>query len=316
MAVKTYPVRRFRRRERRKQKRSRMVSVGSLLIVLAGLGLLGYALLGEDSPLLKVFSASETKEEFAEDAVAKSTTLKLTIPAMDRVEDLNVYDAPFDDESALEAGAQHVQDTGFPWEDESNVFIAGHRLGFPGTDSYLVFWDLDELENGDEIFLTDSDGARYTYEVFDNFVTGPYDWSVTEPVSGKNIVTLQTCTLPDYADRIIVQAELTEVEPAEDVEPLPERPEREPTPEDDPIPVEPFLDEPYPGEPLPNAPIFDEPIPDAPIEPIPDAPIPDAPTQPIPGAPVPAGALPEDRVPPEPIPEGPAPAGPPGPLSG
>ncbi len=292
-----------------------MVSVGSLLIVVAGLGLLGYALLSEDSPLLKAYSASESKEEFAEDAVAKSTTLKLTIPAMDRVEDLNVYDAPFDDESALEAGAQHVQDTGFPWEDEPNVFIAGHRLGFPGTDSYLVFWDLDELEDGDEIFLTDSDDTRYTYEVFENFVTDPYDWSVTEPVPGKNIVTLQTCTLPDYSDRIIVQAELTEVEPAEDAEPLPERPDREPTPEDDPLPEEPFLDEPYPnepypGEPLPDAPIFDEPILDAPIEPIPDAPVP---VEPIPGAPALAGPLPEDLVPPESIPEGPAPAGPPGP---
>ncbi|MDQ4064323.1 MAG: sortase [Actinomycetota bacterium] len=281
-----------------------MVAVGSLLIVVAGLGLLGYVLLSEDSPLLKAYSASETKEEFAEDAVAKSTTLKLTIPAMDRVEDLNVYDAPFDDESALEAGAQHVQDTGFPWEDEPNVFIAGHRLGFPGTDSYLVFWDLDELEEGDEVFLTDSDDTRYTYEVFENFVTGPYDWSVTEPVPGKNIVTLQTCTLPDYSDRIIVQAELTEVEPAEEAEPLPERPDREPIPEDDPLP-----EEPYPGEPLPDAPIFDEPIPDAPIEPIPDAPVP---VEPLPGTL--AGPLPEDLVLPEPIPEGPAPAGPPGPL--
>jgi sortase A len=31
------------------------------------------------------------------------------------------------------------------------------------------------------------------------------------PVAGKNIVSLQTCTLPDYAKRLIVQAELKSV---------------------------------------------------------------------------------------------------------
>jgi sortase A len=34
---------------------------------------------------------------------------------------------------------------------------------------------------------------------------------VTRPVAGRNIVTLQTCTLPDYSQRLIVQAELTSV---------------------------------------------------------------------------------------------------------
>ena len=28
------------------------------------------------------------------------------------------------------------------------------------------------------------------------------------PVSGKNIVTLQTCTLPDYTNRLLVRGEL------------------------------------------------------------------------------------------------------------
>jgi sortase A len=34
--------------------------------------------------------------------------------------------------------------------------------------------------------------------------------SVTEPVAGKSVLTLQTCTLPDYRDRLIVRAELVE----------------------------------------------------------------------------------------------------------
>ena len=185
-----------------------------MLVVLAGLGLVGYALLSEDSALLRAFSgaASESEEDLA-DSANKDTTMKLTVPKLERVQDLSVYSTPWDDETALEAGAQHVEGTGFPWEEEANVYIAGHRMGFPGTDSFLVFYDLDQLEDGDEVFLTDSDGTQYTYTVFKNFITGPTDWSVTEPVPGKNIVTLQTCTLPDYVDRIIVQAELTEVTP-------------------------------------------------------------------------------------------------------
>jgi sortase A len=279
--VKKYRARRFRRYERRRRRKSRVVSTLALLIVLAGLGLVGYALLGEDSPLKAVSDASKDEEE--EPASVKDTKLKLTIPEMERVQDLDVYDTPWDDESALETGAQHLQGTGFPWEEESNVFIAGHRLGYLGTDSYLVFWDLDSLEEGDEVFLTDSDGTRYTYEVFENFVTGPYDWSVTEPVSGKNIVTLQTCTLPDYADRIIVQAELTNVEPGQGVEPEQDEPAAQ---EDQAVPVESLPDEPLPAEPLPVEP--------TPIEPLPAEPIPDQPAQQ-----------------PEPLPVDPAPIGPP-----
>jgi sortase A len=31
---------------------------------------------------------------------------------------------------------------------------------------------------------------------------------VLAPVDGKNIVTLQTCTLPDYTNRLLVRGEL------------------------------------------------------------------------------------------------------------
>lgn len=139
-------------------------------------------------------------------------TLKVTIPAMSRVEDANVPDTVGDDEAALKANAAiHLKGTGFPWQREPNVYLAGHRLGYPGTDSFLAFWDLNKLENGDKVFLTDANGTRYTYEVFKEFVVGPSDLYVTEPIPGKNIVTLQTCTLPDYSNRLIVQAELVEV---------------------------------------------------------------------------------------------------------
>lgn len=92
------------------------------------------------------------------------------------------------------------------------MYLAGHRLGYPNTESVLAFWDLDVLEAGDEVFVTDTDGERYTYRVFEELVVSPTDVWVTDPVPGKNVLTLQTCTLPDYAQRLVVRAELVDEE--------------------------------------------------------------------------------------------------------
>lgn len=139
-------------------------------------------------------------------------TLKLTVPKMSRIEDSSVPDARGDDVQTLDSNAAiHLQGTGYPWQKEANVYIAGHRLGYPSSDSFLAFFDLNKLENGDKVFVEDSTGTRYTYEVFKEFVVSPSNLSVTKPVPGKNIVTLQTCTLPDYSERLVVQAELVDV---------------------------------------------------------------------------------------------------------
>ncbi len=34
-------------------------------------------------------------------------------------------------------------------QEEANVYIAGHRIGFEGEASHLVFYDLDVPTNGD-----------------------------------------------------------------------------------------------------------------------------------------------------------------------
>ena len=139
-------------------------------------------------------------------------TLKLTIPAMSRIEDDEIPNTTGTDEEALKTHAAiHLEGTGFPWQQEANVYIAGHRLGYPNTESFLTFWDLDNVEKGDKVYITDSEGTKYTYEVFKEVTVSPSDLSVTDTIPGKNIVTLQTCTLPDYSQLLIVQAELIEI---------------------------------------------------------------------------------------------------------
>ena len=172
------------------------------LLVVSGLVLVGYSFLIRDP----FASAAVFEQEPPGDS-----TMTLTVPEMKRVDRVPVYTGPVHDKAALHDGTLHLEDTGFPWQTGANVYIAGHRMGFPGTRSYLVFWDLDMLEAGDRIFLTDADGTRYTYSVYKSIIVDPDASYITRPVPGKSIISLQTCTLPNYAQRLIVQAELTGV---------------------------------------------------------------------------------------------------------
>ena len=172
------------------------------LLVLAGLILI---LL---SVGLVFFDVKRAGDEAGASPPKKGETMELNIPSMKHVKNVPVYTAAARDEPALHDGALHLEGTGFPWQREANVYIAGHRLGYPRTKSFLVFWDLNRLRTGRKVVLTDSNGERYIYRVYDRFVVAPDDTSATKPVAGRNIVTLQTCTLPNYTDRLIVRARL------------------------------------------------------------------------------------------------------------
>jgi sortase A len=138
----------------------------------------------------------------------ENKTLRMTVPKMAQIRnDVVPYGESDDKEAFHDNAAVHLRGTGNPWDRHANVYIAGHRLGFPTTDSWLAFWDLNVLRKGDVIHLKDAAGDRYTYRVFRKFIVGPNQVSVTAPLPGRNIVSLQTCTLPDYSERLVVQAE-------------------------------------------------------------------------------------------------------------
>jgi sortase A len=132
-------------------------------------------------------------------------TLYLTIPKLG-LKDQKVYDSY--SEESLDESAIHLPDSGFPWQPGANTYIAGHRMGYFGTDSFLVFFRLNELSPGDEITVEDSLGRVYGYRVTQQMVVGPEDVQMMDPVGGTSIITLQTCTLPDYSDRLIVRGEM------------------------------------------------------------------------------------------------------------
>jgi sortase A len=136
----------------------------------------------------------------------RDSALSLTVDA------IGLYDVPVinsNDPTALDQGVIHVPQTPMPWEQrpQKNVYLAGHRLGYPGTGSRLVFYNLNKLTQGDSVLLKDGAGDTYEYRVSEVFVVTPdADW-VVDPVRNRDIVTLQTCTMPDFKNRIVVRAD-------------------------------------------------------------------------------------------------------------
>ena len=189
---------------------------GRKVLVLAGLALI---LFSAGLVFLDVRTAGEETAPPKRDE-----TMKLSIPSMKHVDNVPVYTADAHNQPALRNGTLHLAGTGFPWQREANVYIAGHRLGYPRTKSFLVFWDLNRLRMGRRVVLTDSEGERYIYRVYDRFVLGPDDASAIKPVAGKNVVSLQTCTLPNYKDRLIVRAELVRILQGQAPRPVQNRP--------------------------------------------------------------------------------------------
>jgi sortase A len=126
---------------------------------------------------------------------------------------LGVYNAPVfnsDGQWALANGVAHVPETSLPWSStpQRNVYLEGHRLGWPGTGSHLIFYHLNKLEEGDEVLLKDRGGSAYRYRVSETLVVNPDDVWVMGQVLDRDMVTLQTCTpFPTFEKRLVVRAD-------------------------------------------------------------------------------------------------------------
>ena len=133
--------------------------------------------------------------------------MKLTVPKLG-LEEVAVPTGSRQAELDRE-GVLRMKESGLPWEEGSNTFIAGHALGYPWTRVPRAFYDLEKLMPGDEIFLQGADRRTYTFRVYDRITVEPDDTWVTYPVEGKTVVSLQTCTpIPTFENRLIVRGEL------------------------------------------------------------------------------------------------------------
>lgn len=184
-------------------------------------------------------AVAELKEEKARKAAKQEDDRPVAPPPSDptmylTIPKLGLYkNTVYNDSSptTLDVGAAKIPSTGFPWQGNANSYIAGHRIGYAGTESYYQFYELPSMQQGDEVILEDSNGSVYKYQVTKVFAVMPWDTWVTNPVPGKDMVTLQTCvaTLNDWwsitpglltsppgpeTARLIVRAQRTSVDPA------------------------------------------------------------------------------------------------------
>ena len=135
--------------------------------------------------------SGKTDEKQGAPAPPEDPTLYLTVPG------LGLYGHTVrndDSQWALDQGAIKLPPTGFPWQGGANTYIAGHRIGWPNTESYYQFYDLPAMQKGDQVILEDTNGTVYTYKVSEIFAVSPDEAWVTNPIAGRDMVTLQTCT--------------------------------------------------------------------------------------------------------------------------
>jgi sortase A len=146
-------------------------------------------------------AASEQQQEKEEEEPApppppEDPTLFLTVPKLGLYNHTVRNDRS---EWALDLGAIKLPSTGFPWEKEdTNTYIACHRIGWPGTESYNQCLNLPLMQKGDEVYLVDTTGRVYEYRVSEVFGITPMDVWVKEPIAGRDVVSLQTCTETPY----------------------------------------------------------------------------------------------------------------------
>jgi sortase A len=139
-------------------------------------------------------SSEEAAEELEGTTVPDDPTLHLTVPR------LGLYGHTVrndDSEEALDQGAIKLPYTGFPWQEEdTNTYIACHRLGWSGTESYNQCLNLPSMQEGDKIFLEDTNDTVYAYRVVETLTVDPNDTWVTGPVAGEDMVRCRPALRP------------------------------------------------------------------------------------------------------------------------
>lgn len=105
----------------------------------------------------------------------------------------------------LQRGPGRYPGTAAPGQ-RGNFAVAGHRTTYGAP-----FFNLDQLQPGDQVLVTDRSAVRHTYRVVQQRIVGPADTWVLGPdplSTGRPTLTLTTCH-PRFSDRqrLIVFAE-------------------------------------------------------------------------------------------------------------
>lgn len=148
----------------------------------------------------------EEEEVIAEDIEEKPVPedyfpMKITIPSIEL--EWLVYEGT--DTETLKKGPGHIPQTPLPGQN-GRFTISGHRTTYGAP-----FNKVDELKDGDFIYLKALNGETFTYTVTGQIIVKPEDVHILNGTEKKEL--LLTACHPKYsaADRIIIIAELIEI---------------------------------------------------------------------------------------------------------
>ncbi|NDJ75897.1 MAG: DUF11 domain-containing protein [Chloroflexi bacterium] len=125
---------------------------------------------------------------------------------------IQIQPLPFEngtwDISAMRWAVGWLEGTTWMEEDWGNTVLAAH-LQF-NFDDPGPFYNLDQLEVGDEIIVREGEYRTYTFMVTEKNTVSPDDWTVTAPTNDPTL-TLITCTNWDqsygvFSERLVVRA--------------------------------------------------------------------------------------------------------------
>ncbi len=181
----------------------RVLSGLSVVLVLGGLGLVGYPFATNmwtdriQERLEDQIASPELQQAYRERKIETGDSLtRIKIPALG----LDTVVVEGITPSALRAGAGHYPQTPLPCEG-GNVSIAGHR-----TTYGRPFGNVDQLKPGDTIELTTPIGGCVYQVARDPWVVPPTEMSVLDPTAERSL-TLTTChPKGSAAQRLIIRA--------------------------------------------------------------------------------------------------------------
>ena len=200
--------------QKKADKRNKFVQWGGVLLIVCGLGLLGYYVYEKvrisnyQRQLQKTYEDLSFElpadETFDDVVISKRQPMRLVIPKINV--NLIVQAGDVYDDALQDRGPVHFECSAMPSTEPGNVAIAAHRGSYWG-----FFTDLDQLEAGDQLFL-DVEGYRFVYETEWIRIVEPDAWEVIDPTDYPAL-TLQTCHPKNVrgTHRLIVRASLDRV---------------------------------------------------------------------------------------------------------
>lgn len=166
-----------------------------------------------DANIIDPFSNEDYKGYYDIKGIDKEEVFAyLIIPKLDMKKPIYL-DATY---KHLDLGVAQVEGTSLPLGGKSTrSVIAGHR-GWWGD---LMFYNVEKLEAGDDIFI-DGRSGLLKYKVTGQEIIDPSDWEKILPIEGRDMVTLLTChpKRPPRPKRLLINAERVVEKKAETVE--------------------------------------------------------------------------------------------------